>query len=197
MVLAELLRNKKVILGSGSPRRKELLAGLDINFIVDATSHTEENYDPDAPHEEIARTLAEVKSEGFHRTLDDDELLITADTLVLCGDEILGKPKDYDDAFRMLRILSGKTHKVVTGVCIRNPVRKHSFAATSEVTFREISDDEIRYYIEHYHPFDKAGAYGIQEWIGYSAISSIKGSYFNIVGLPVQLLYVELTRFLN
>jgi len=194
--LLSRLSGKKIILGSGSPRRKELLAGLGISFTVDASSHTDEVYDPSAPHQEIARTLAELKSKGFHRPLEDDELLITADTLVLCENEILGKPSDRADAHRMLRLLSGKTHQVVTGVCLRTPEKSHSFACISDVTFREMTDEEIYYYIDNYKPFDKAGAYGIQEWIGYAAISGIRGSYFNIVGLPVQMLYVELCKFI-
>lgn len=197
MVLKELLKGKRVILGSASPRRCELLKGLDIDFTIDAQSHTQEVYDTDAPHETIARNLSELKSHGFHRPLEGDEILITADTLVLCGEEIMGKPRDAADAFRMLRNLSGKTHKVITGVCLRDISRKVSFSSCSEVTFRELADDEINYYIDNYHPFDKAGAYGIQEWIGYAAISSINGSYFNIVGLPVQMLYVELVKFVE
>ncbi len=196
ITLLRFLANRRVILGSGSPRRKELLSGLGITFTVDSSSHTKEKYDPSLPHEAIARTLAELKSDGFHRTLEGDELLITADTLVLCDGEILGKPKDRVDAHRMLRLLSGKTHQVVTGVCLRDIAHRHSFSSLSEVTFREISDEEIYYYIDNYRPYDKAGAYGIQEWIGYAAISSIHGSYFNIVGLPVQKLYVELSTFL-
>lgn len=194
--LLSKLNRKRIILGSGSPRRRELLAGLGITFTVDASSHTEEVYDPSAPHQEIARTLAELKSNGFHRLLESDELLITADTLVLCENEILGKPADREDAYRMLRLLSGKTHQVVTGVCLRTTEKTHSFACISDVTFRGMTDEEIYYYIDNYHPFDKAGAYGIQEWIGYAAISGIRGSYFNIVGLPVQMLYVELNKFL-
>jgi len=193
--LLDRLSGRKVILGSGSPRRRELLAGLGLEFTVDASSHTKEEYDPSAPHEEIARTLAVLKSDGFHRPLEDDELLITADTLVLCGEEILGKPRDREDAYRMLKLLSGRTHQVVTGVCLRDTAHSHSFACISDVTFREMTDSEIYYYIDHYHPYDKAGAYGIQEWIGYAAISGIRGSYFNIVGLPVQMLYVELCGF--
>lgn len=195
--LLSKLNKKRIILGSGSPRRKELLAGLGISFTVDASSHTEEVYDPSAPHQEIARTLAELKSNGFHRPLENDELLITADTLVLCENEILGKPTDREDAYSMLRLLSGKAHQVVTGVCLRTTEKSHSFACISDVTFREMTDEEIYYYIDNYHPFDKAGAYGIQEWIGYAAISGIRGSYFNIVGLPVQMLYVELGQFLQ
>lgn len=197
ITLLRSLATRRVILGSGSPRRKELLGGLGINFTVDASSHTKETYDPSLPHECIACTLAELKSDGFHRNLEADELLITADTLVFCEGEILGKPKDRSDAYRMLRLLSGKTHQVVTGVCLRDTVHRHSFSSVSDVTFREMSDEEIYFYIDNYRPYDKAGAYGIQEWIGYAAISAIRGSYFNIVGLPVQKLYVELSAFLT
>lgn len=197
MSLLERLDGICIILGSGSPRRRELLSGLGISFTVDSSSNTEEVYDQEKPHDEIAETLAELKSNGFHRPLENGELLITADTLVLCGKSILGKPSDREEAFGMLRLLSGKTHQVVTGVCLRTLWKKHSFSCISDVTFREISDEEIYYYIDNYHPYDKAGAYGIQEWIGYAAISGIRGSYFNIVGLPVQMLYVELEKFLS
>lgn len=202
MILKELLSGYKVILGSASPRRREILKGIDIDFEVDATTHTPEIYNPSSSHEEIALSLAILKSEGFHRELCPKEILITADTIVLCpnftgNEEILGKPKDREDAYRMLRLLSGRSHKVVTGVCLRDASREYSFAETSTVTFREITDEEIYYYIDHYQPFDKAGGYGIQEWIGLIAISSIEGSYFNIVGLPVEKLYVSLVKFMT
>lgn len=197
MVLLEQLSGRHIILASGSPRRKELLAGLGVEFTVDTSSNIEEVFDSTMPHQEIAESLAGLKSDGFHRPLESDELLITADTLVLCDDNILGKPSSREEAFGMLRLLSGKTHQVVTGVCLRTPEKKHSFSCISDVTFREISNEEIYYYIDNYRPYDKAGAYGIQEWIGYAAISGIRGSYFNIVGLPVQMLYVELKNFLS
>jgi len=195
--LLEKLSSRKVILGSGSPRRKELLAGLGIEFTVDSSSNTAESFDPSASRERIAESLAELKSDGFHRPLEDNELLITADTLVFCEDKILGKPKEREDAADMLRLLSGKTHQVITGVCLRDTSHRHTFHSVSDVEFREMSDAEIYYYIDNYNPLDKAGAYGIQEWIGYAAITSIRGSYYNIVGLPVEALYSELEKFVK
>ena len=141
--------------------------------------------------------MAVSKSKGFHRPLETDEILITADTVVICGEDILGKPSGREDAVRMLRKLSGRTHRVVTGVCIRDIGHKSVFSCTSEVEFKPLSDEEINYYIDRYRPFDKAGGYGIQEWIGYIGITSIRGSYFNIVGLPVQRLYTVLSEFIG
>ena len=134
---------------------------------------------------------------SFHRPLKPGEILITADTVVICGEDILGKPADRDDAARMLRELSGRTHRVVTGVCLRDTERRHVFSCTSEVEFKSLAEEEISYYIDRWRPFDKAGSYGIQEWIGYIGITSIRGSYFNIVGLPVQRLYTALGEFIG
>lgn len=189
------LSQHRIILGSASPRRKELLAGLDLEFTVDAETNCDEKYDPASRHDMIPLEIAKAKSKGFHRPLEDDEVLITADTMVFCGRDIMGKPKDRDDAVHMLRRLSGNTHIVVTGVYIRTNAKGQGFACTSEVTFKKLEDSEIEYYIDRYRPYDKAGAYGIQEWIGYAGITSINGSYYNIMGLPVQRLYTALKDF--
>ena len=197
MLLQEALRGRRIVLGSASPRRRELLAGLGLEFTVEATPGAPETYSPDLQPEEIPSVLAVSKSEAFHRPLEPDEILITADTVVICGKDILGKPAGEEDAARMLRELSGRTHRVVTGVCLRDTERRHVFSCTSEVEFKPLTDEEIAYYIDRYRPFDKAGSYGIQEWIGYIGITSIRGSYFNIVGLPVQRLYTALSEFIN
>lgn len=191
------LKGKKIILGSNSPRRKELLAGLDIDFEVDTRNNFEEIYDPQTLHERIPEVLSEGKSYGFHRELAEDEILITSDTLVLCEDRVMGKPHDHDEAADMLRFLSGRQHKVITAITLRDRERCSTVSDTAVVWFKELSDSEIEYYIEEYKPFDKAGAYGIQEWIGYMGISKIEGSYFTIMGLPVHLVYQELIRFVE
>lgn len=191
------IKGKKIILGSNSPRRKELLGGLDIDFTVDTGNTFEEVYDPSTPHERIPEVLSEGKSYGFHRELADDEVLITSDTLVLCGDRVMGKPHSREEAIDMLRCLSGREHKVITAVTIRDSRRCKTTADTALVYFKELTDNEIEYYIDQYRPFDKAGAYGIQEWIGYIGINKIEGSYFTIMGLPVHLVYKELLNFIG
>lgn len=190
-------KGKKVILGSNSPRRKELLAGLDIDFEVDTENNFEETYSPDIPHESIPEILSEGKSHGFHRELADDEILITSDTLVLCGDRVMGKPHSREEAYDMLRFLSGREHKVITAVTIRDRQMTSTSSDTAIVHFKELSDNEIYYYIDKFKPFDKAGAYGIQEWIGYIGIEKIEGSYFTIMGFPVHLVYQELLKFIG
>ncbi|MBQ7518341.1 MAG: Maf family protein [Bacteroidales bacterium] len=226
-----------IILGSASPRRKELLAELDLTFEVDARTNFEERIPEGLSCEEIPRYLAEGKSRGFHRPLEPDELLITADTLVFLGTEALGKPRDREDAVRMLRELSGKAHTVTTGVCIRtgsplshdslnfhghpgSPLSSdspgcpdfsglsgapglsgspamESFTDTSLVYFAELTDADIAYYVDRYQPYDKAGAYGIQEWIGAAAITRIEGSYYNVMGLPTAPLWSHLKKYLH
>ena len=186
-----------MILGSNSPRRKELLAGLDIDFEVDTENNFEETYSPDIPHESIPEILSEGKSHGFHRELADDEILITSDTLVLCGDRVMGKPHSREEAYDMLRFLSGREHKVITAVTIRDRQTTSTSSDTAIVHFKELSDNEIYYYIDKFKPFDKAGAYGIQEWIGYIGIEKIEGSYFTIMGFPVHLVYQELLKFIG
>lgn len=190
------MNTKHIILGSASPRRRELLSGLGVEFEVDTRNHFEEKYSPDTPHRDIPLILSRGKSHGFHRPLAENEILITADTLVLCGDEVLGKPHDREDAVRMLHLLSGRTHEVITGVTIRDSHNEESFSDTCLVHFAPLSDEEISFYIDTFKPFDKAGAYGIQEWIGYAAISGISGSYFTVMGLPVHRVYQELKKFL-
>ena len=189
------LKGKKIILGSNSPRRKELLAGLNIDFTVDTGNTFEETYDPSTPHEQIPEVLSKGKSYGFHRPLEDDEILITSDTLVLCGDRVMGKPHSREEAYDMLRFLSGREHKVITAVTIRDTKSCTTSSDTAIVNFKELSDNEIYYYIDNFKPFDKAGAYGIQEWIGYIGIGKIEGSYFTIMGFPVHLVYQELLKF--
>jgi septum formation protein len=191
------LKGKKIILGSNSPRRKELLAGLNIDFIVDTGNTFEETYDPSTPHEQIPEVLSEGKSYGFHRPLEEDEILITSDTLVLCGDRVMGKPHSREEAYDMLRFLSGREHKVITAVTIRDTKSCTTSSDTAIVNFKELSDNEIYHYIDNYKPFDKAGAYGIQEWIGYIGIDRIEGSYFTIMGLPVHMVYQELLNFIQ
>ena len=183
-------------LASASPRRRELLKGLDIEFTVEPGKDEKEAYSADQPHHAIPAFLARHKSETFHRELAPREVLITADTLVFLDEQILGKPRDAEEAAVMLRNLSGRTHTVTTGVALRTREKMHSFSDTTEVDFKPLTEAEIAYYIEKYRPFDKAGAYGVQEWIGYVGITAIRGSYFNVMGLPVQRLYTELCGFL-
>lgn len=190
------LKGKKIILGSGSPRRRELLAGLDAVFTTDTGNSFNEEFGSDVPHEQVPALMAEGKSDGFHRPLAPDEILLTADTMVLCGDEILGKPADRDDAVRMLRMLSGRAHRVITAVTLRSASRRETFTDTATVHFTELSDSDIDYYIDRWQPFDKAGAYGVQEWIGYAGISGIEGSFYTVMGLPVHLVYRKLLEFI-
>ena len=181
----------KIILASGSPRRQELMKGLGIPFTVELSGEVEEIIPAGTPLETVPGYLARVKSEAF-RPLAGDELVITADTIVVCQQQLLGKPAGKADAERMLRLLSGNKHDVFTGVCLRTAQAMHTFTAHTAVFFRPLSTDEIEYYIDHYQPYDKAGAYGAQEWIGYVGIERIEGSYFNVLGLPVQPLYAAL-----
>ena len=191
------LHGKHIILGSGSPRRRELLKGLDIDFEVDTQNNFTESFTADIPFEEVPLLMSEGKSAGFHRPLKEDEILITADTMVILpGKEILGKPRDREDACRMLRDLSGRSHLVITAVTIRDISRKETLTATTEVWFKDLTSDEIAYYVDTYKPYDKAGAYAIQEWIGHIGIRRIEGSYFNVVGFPVQRVYEALRTFL-
>jgi len=193
-MLAKRLSIYKIILASKSPRRKELIEELGLHFEVLAFD-TDESFSTDMPVSEVPVFLAEQKAVPFEGRLDDKSLVITADTIVHIDGEILGKPIDYDDAFRMLRLLSGKWHQVATGVCILTREKRKSFSAITRVLFKELTDEEIDYYISNYQPYDKAGAYGIQEWIGFIAVEQIEGSYFNVMGLPVQQLYEELSLF--
>lgn len=185
----------RIILGSASPRRRQLLAELDLDFTVDARTAFEEKIPEGMPCEEIPRYLAEGKSRGFHRPLEAGELLITADTLVFLDGQALGKPHSREEAVAMLQRLSGRAHQVITGVCLRSGERMESFIDTSTVHFAPLSPEDISYYVEHYQPLDKAGAYGIQEWIGAAAITRIEGSWYNVMGLPTAALYARLQRF--
>ena len=191
------IKGKSIILGSNSPRRNELLAGLGIDFIVDTGNTFEEVYEAGTPHERIPEVLSEGKSYGFHRPLEEGEILITSDTLVLCEDRVMGKPRSREEAFDMLRFLSGRGHKVITAITLRDKDKCITSSDTANVYFKELSDNEIEYYIDNFKPFDKAGAYGIQEWIGYIGIGKIEGSFFTIMGLPVHLVYNELLNFIG
>ena len=183
----------KIILSSNSPRRKELLAGLGVDFEVRLLKDVDERYPDDIPLNEVPLYIAIEKASAY--TVAKDELVVTADTVVIVDNEILGKPKDRTEAYGMLRKISGKTHQVVTGVCLTTIDDQRSFTVTTDVEFKELSDNEIYYYIDKYRPFDKAGAYGIQEWIGYVGVLSLKGSYYNVMGLPVQRIYEEFTSY--
>ena len=191
------LKDKQIILASGSPRRRELLSAMDIPFTVDTGNTFDESWPSDTPHEKVPELMSEGKSFGFHRELADNEILVTSDTMVLCGTEILGKPKDRDDAIRMLKLLSGRGHQVITAVTLRDREKKKTFSVTSNVFFKELSDSEITYYLDTYKPYDKAGAYGIQEWIGYIGISRLEGSFYNVMGFPASRFYEELKAFLD
>lgn len=189
------LNRYKIILASNSPRRKELLGGLGIDFTVRTLQGIDESYPNDLKGEDIPKFISGQKAKAYKETMADDELIITADTIVYVDGEVLGKPNDKADAQRMFHLMSGRKHEVITGVSIVTKEKTVQFATTTNVTFACLSDEEIDFYIDNYKPFDKAGAYGIQEWIGYIGITSIEGSYFNVVGLPVQRLYTELKKF--
>ena len=197
MLLQDRLKNHRLILASASPRRRELLASCDIDFTLAEKFECEECYPANLEADRVAEYLSQLKSEAYPQALTEGDILLTADTVVIAGGEILGKPKDNADAERMLQTLSGATHKVVTGVTLRTTTQRISFSAESLVTFRLLENEEIAYYIEKYRPMDKAGAYGIQEWIGYVGIERIEGSFYNVMGLPVQRLYVELQRLIK
>ena len=185
----------KVLLASNSPRRKELLQGIDIDFEIKVLPDIDESYPASLPVEEVAEFIAKKKAGSYTNNLKEDELLITADTVVIFDGAIFGKPNNKDEAKEMLTALSGKTHRVISGVCLATLKKQISFSATSEVLFSELTSQEIEYYIDRYSPFDKAGSYGIQEWIGYIGVEHLSGSYFNIMGLPIQRLYRELKNF--
>lgn len=182
----------EVVLASNSPRRKQLLEQLGVKFTTRVLNDIDESYPHDLPAEDIAAYISQKKASAYRETMKDNELVITADTVVVCGDDVLGKPKDADDACRMLQELSGRTHKVVTGVTITTKQEEKTFKSVTEVEFAQLTDDEIHYYVETYKPFDKAGAYGIQEWIGCIGVTGMSGSYYNVMGLPIQKLYTQL-----
>ena len=184
-----------IILASNSPRRKELLAGLDIDFSVRVIPDIDESYPQELPTTQIAEYISKKKAHAYQQQMAPDELVITADTVVILGQQVMGKPKDADEAHSMLSPLSGQTHQVITGVTLTTQERTMSFSVSTDVAFKTLSDSEIRYYVEKYRPFDKAGAYGIQEWIGYIGVTALHGSYYNVMGLPVQRIYEALKTF--
>ena len=188
------LKKYHVVLASNSPRRRELLSGLGIPFEVKVLPDIEESYPENLPVSQIAEYIAKEKATAYRSVMADNDLIITADTIVIVGDEVMGKPIDASDAHRMLRKLSGATHQVTTGVCLSTKHLQRQFSVTTDVTFKELSDEEIDHYVSVYKPFDKAGAYGIQEWIGYIGVTQLNGSYFNVMGLPVQRIYMEISK---
>lgn len=188
------LKKYKVILASGSPRRRELLSGLGVDYMIKVLPDVNEAYPETLKGEDIPLYIAREKAEAYLKGIESDELIITADTIVWLDNEVLGKPTDERQAKVMLRMLSGKTHHVITGVCLTTSEFQKSFTTTTEVTFAKLSEEEIDYYVEKYCPLDKAGAYGIQEWIGFVGVEAINGSYFNVMGLPIQKLYKELAK---
>lgn len=192
--MLENLQKYRIRLASNSPRRRELLSGLGIDYEVKILPDIDETYPETLKGEEIPLYIAREKATAYLPSMETDELIITADTIVYVDGEVLGKPKHEADAKRMLRLLSGRSHQVITGVCITTRDFQRTFAATTEVTFDTLSDEEIDHYIRVYRPMDKAGSYGIQEWIGYIGVCGMKGSYFNVMGLPVQRLYQELKK---
>ena len=188
------LKKYKVILASNSPRRKELLAGLGVDYEVRTLPDVDESYPDTLQGADIPLYIAKEKADAYRNMLQPGELMITADTIVWLDGRVLGKPKDGEDALCMLRDMSGRTHEVFTGVCITTTEWQRSFAAQTEVRFAELSEEEITYYVDKFQPMDKAGAYGVQEWIGFIGVENISGSYYNIMGLPVQRLYKELVK---
>jgi septum formation protein len=191
----ENLAEYDLILASNSPRRKELLSGLGLPFLVRTMPDSDESYPDHLQGAEVARYIALQKAEAFRPTMASGDLIITADTIVCCGNDVFGKPEDAADALRMLHALSGKSHHVYTGVCLTSQSHQVAFTAETEVCFSALTEEEIHYYVEHFRPFDKAGAYGVQEWIGYVGVERISGSYYNVMGLPVHKLYTALKEF--
>lgn len=197
MLLRDRLASYRLILASQSPRRRELLTGCGISYQLADRFEVEEVFPSQMACDKVAEYLSRLKSEGYPFKLQRGDILLTADTVVIAEGEILGKPHSFDQAVQMLEKLSGRCHRVVTGCTLRTEGRLHSFSVSTQVYFRELSREEICYYVEEYRPFDKAGSYGIQEWIGYVGIERIEGSFFNVMGLPVQRLYRELEHFLD
>lgn len=195
MLLHERLKPYRLILASQSPRRRELLAGSGLEFQLAEPFECDESY-PAMPLTDVAEYLSRKKSDAYPVELAEADVLLTADTVVIACGEILGKPHSRDEAIAMLQKLSGATHEVATGVTLRTSTKSHSFTSVSKVRFRPLSSEEIEYYVDNYHPMDKAGSYGIQEWIGYVGIEHIDGSFYNVMGLPIQRLYCELERFI-
>lgn len=188
------LKKYRVVLASNSPRRKELMSGLGIEYVVKTLPDVDESYPDDLKGEIIPLFIARKKADAYRSLITPDELLITADTIVWLNGRALGKPSDKEEAIRMLQTLSGKAHQVITGVCLTTQEWQRSFTSTTEVRFAKLTDEEIEYYVNTYAPLDKAGSYGVQEWIGFVGVESISGSYFNVMGLPIQKLYGELKK---
>lgn len=193
-MILDNLKKYQIKLASNSPRRRELLSGLGLDYEVKILPGIDESYPDSLNGEEIPVFIARKKADAYRPSMQKDELIITADTIVYIDGCVLGKPKDAADACKMLHQLSGKTHQVITGVCITTTEFQHSFASVTEVTFSTLSEEEIQFYVEKYQPMDKAGSYGVQEWIGFIGVTGLKGSYFNVMGLPVQRLYQELKK---
>jgi septum formation protein len=194
-MIMENINKFRIILASRSPRRQDLLKELGLNFEVEVREW-DESFPSHLKAEEIALFVAASKAETFRPGIEEHKVVITADTIVWCNNKVLDKPSDIEDARRILKEISGNTHEVITGVCLLSKTKKHSFYSSTKVTFTELTDEEIEYYISTFRPYDKAGAYGIQEWIGLAACSHIDGSYFNVMGLPVEQVYHELKRFI-
>lgn len=184
----------KIVLASGSPRRKELLSGLGVEYEIRLLPDIDESYDDNLRGEDIPIAISRKKSDAYRSTMASDELVITADTIVYLDGKVLGKPHDEEEARQMLRTLSGRTHEVITGVTLLTTEFQRSFACTTRVTFAQLTEEEIGFYVSHYRPMDKAGSYGVQEWIGYIGVTSIEGSFYNVMGLPIQRLYTELKK---
>lgn len=196
-MLNETLQSKHIILASHSPRRRELLKAMDIDYTLAESYEVEEVYPPSLAAAEVPSYLSRLKSKSYPEPLSPDDILITADTVVICGGEIMGKPHSEQDAENMLHKLSGRTHTVVTGVTLRDARHTKTFAVRSDVKFRTLTAEEIRYYVAKYKPLDKAGAYGIQEWIGCTGIERVEGSFYNVMGLPTATLYKQLQNFIR
>ncbi|MBQ2394842.1 MAG: septum formation protein Maf [Alistipes sp.] len=197
MLLHERVAARRLILASASPRRRQLMEEAGMRFELAPKFECDESYPATLPAAEVAAFLSALKSNAYPEALSDEDILITADTTVVVDDRVLGKPSDREEAYEMLRAMSGRGHRVYTGVTLRSKSKVQTFSVESEVYFREMDDEEIFYYIDNYRPYDKAGAYGIQEWIGYVAIERIEGSFYNVMGLPIQRLYKELLAFIG
>jgi septum formation protein len=195
MLLHDKLKSYRLILASQSPRRRQLLSDAGIEFTLAERFECDETFPEDMPAENVAEYLSVLKSEAYPRPLNEGDILLTADTVVVACGKILGKPADRDEAIEMISMLSGCEHEVITGCMLRSLACRRSFSVSSKVRFRKLDREEIEYYIDHYRPYDKAGAYGIQEWIGYVGIEGIVGSFYNVMGLPVQRVYNELNEF--
>ncbi len=193
-MLKEKLNKINIILASGSPRRQQFFKEMDLHYTI-RLKEIEEIYPENLKAEEITNFLAELKANAFENELKENDILVTSDTIVWLNEKALGKPKDYDDAFKMLQQLANQTHEVITSVCLKSIDKTEVFHCVTKVTFSDLSDEAIRYYLDNYKPFDKAGSYGIQDWIGLIGISKIEGSYTNVVGLPTEMLFQKLMNY--